>query len=159
MALDLECRRMAMGERKRSIRTVGAVAASARVLAIILGLLGLAVRPTGGQAAGGVSAEGGPRFRVDGPDADPFGRGEGYPLCKGFEYAREQRCRIGAFSHFDQLFPSRTIKAPAAPTRLGRAAVEPAISYTYNGPRQTIDQYPDKHPVTGFLIAKGRSEE
>src|SRR5262252_9513607 len=115
MALDLECRRMAMDAWKRSIRTVGAVAASAGVLAIVLGLLVLAVRPMGGQAAGGVSAEGGPRFRADGPDADSFGRGEGYPICKGPEYAR-QRCRIGAFSHFDQLFPSRTIKAPAAPT-------------------------------------------
>jgi len=105
MALDLECRRMAMDAWKRSIRTVGAVAASAGVLAIVLGLLVLAVRPTGGQAAGGVSAEGGPRFRVDGPDADSFGRGEGYPVCKGFEYGQRQRCRIGAFSHFDQLFP------------------------------------------------------
>src|SRR5580765_5762817 len=109
MALDLECRRMAMGAWKRSIRTVAAVAASAGVLAIVLGLLVLDVRPAGGQASGGVSAEGGPRFRVDGPDADSFGRGEGYPVCKGFEYARleyaRQRCRIGAFSHFDQLFP------------------------------------------------------
>ena len=32
-----------------------------------------------------------------------------------------------------------------------------AISYTYNGQRQTIDQYLDKHPVTGLLIAKGDS--
>src|SRR5215813_1180341 len=127
MALDLECRRMAMGAWKRSIRTVGAVAASAGVLAIVLGLLVLAVRPPGGLAAGGASAEGGPRFRLDGPDADAFGRVEGYPVCRGLEYAQRQRCRIGAFSHFDQLFPSRTIKAPAPPTRLGRAAVEPAI--------------------------------
>src|SRR5262249_45903353 len=155
--LTSKCRRMAMGEWKRSIRTVGAVTASAGVLAIVLGPLVLAVRPTGGQAAGGVSAEGGPRVRADGPDADSFGRAEGYPVCKGFEYAQRQRCRIGAFSHFDQLFPSRTIKAPAAPTRLGRAAVEPAFIYTYNGQRQTIDQYLDKHPVTGFLIAKGDS--
>ena len=69
-----------MGAGKRSIRTVGAVAAGAGVLAIVLGLLVLAV------------------------------------------------CRIGAFSHFDHLFPSRTIKAPAAPTRLGRATVEPVAS-------------------------------
>src|SRR5215470_3656026 len=80
---------MAMGAWKRSIRTVGAVTASAGVLAIVLGLLVLAVRPTGGQAAGGVIAEGGPRFRVDGPDADSFGRGEGYPVCKGSEYAQK----------------------------------------------------------------------
>ena len=123
------------------------------VLAIVLGLLTLTVPPTAGQTGSEVGAEGGPRFRVDGPDADAFGRGEGYPVCK----EREQRCRIGVYSHFDQLFPSRTIRAPAAPTRLGRAAMEPAISYTYNGQRQTIDQYLDKHPVTGFLIAKGDS--
>src|SRR5262252_5669188 len=112
MALDLECRRMAMGAWKRTIRTVGVVAASAGVLAIVLGLLVLAVRPPGGQAAGEVSAEGGPRFREDGPDADSFGRGEGYPICKSSEYGGKERCRIGAYSHFDQLFPSRTIKAP-----------------------------------------------
>ena len=63
-----------MGAWKRSIRTVGVVAASPGVLAIVLGLLPLAVRPPGGQAAG-VSTEGGPRFRMDGPDADSFGRG------------------------------------------------------------------------------------
>ena len=38
-----------MGAWKRSIRTVGAVAASAGVLAIVLGLLVAAVRHTGGQ--------------------------------------------------------------------------------------------------------------
>src|SRR5262249_56472772 len=99
-------------------------------------------RTRGGQGAGGVIVEGGRRLRVDGPDANSFGRGEGFPVCKGLaeaflqrvavalpEYARE-RCRIGAFSHFDQLFPARTIRAPAAPARLGRATVEPAINYT-----------------------------
>ena len=89
-----------MGAWKRSIRTVGAVVASAGVLAIVLGLLVLAVRPTGGQAAGEVSAEGGPRFRVDGPDADSFGRGEGYPVCKGPEPSRalprRSGCRVAA---------------------------------------------------------------
>ena len=35
--------------------------------------------------------------------------------------------------------------------------MEPAINYTYNGQRQTIDQYLDKHPVTALLIAKGDS--
>src|SRR5258705_10367872 len=115
MALDLECRRMAMGAWKRSIRTVGAVAASAGVLAIVLGLLVLAVRPTGGQAAGGGSAEGGPRVRGDGPDADSFGRGGGYPICNGPQEAR-QRCRSGAVSPFDQPFPSPHLQAPAGTT-------------------------------------------
>src|SRR5215510_2350087 len=117
MALDLECRRMAMGAWKRSIRPVGAVAASAGVLAIVLGLLVLAVRPTGGQAAGGVSAEGGPRFRVDGPDADSFGRGEGYPICKSSEYVGKQRFLIRP-PRRSTLFPhTRPFKPPVPEVR------------------------------------------
>src|SRR5258705_3320545 len=98
MALDLECRRMAMGAWKRSIRTVGAVAASAGVLAIVLGLLVLAVRPTGGQAAGGASAEGGPRFRVAGAATGSIALAEGCPILHR-PYEARQRCRIRALCH------------------------------------------------------------
>jgi hypothetical protein len=31
----------------------------------------------------------GPRFRADGPNADEFGRKEGYPSCKGIAYVDE----------------------------------------------------------------------
>ena len=37
----------------------------------------------------------GPHFRADGPNADEFGRKEGYPRCKGLEYVDETRCRVG----------------------------------------------------------------
>ena len=54
----------------------------------------------------------GPRFRTDGPNADTFGQKEGYPRCKGLEYVDQLHCRVGAFSHYDTLFPARTITAP-----------------------------------------------
>jgi hypothetical protein len=67
----------------------------------------------------------GPRFRADGPNADDFGRKDGYPSCEGFAYIEETRCRVGALSHYDTLFPARTIAAPKQPIQLARAATEP----------------------------------
>src|SRR5262245_59309609 len=121
------------------------LAAGAGALAIAIGALGPAAGPVATRTAAAVDGQGGPRFRADGPEAGAFGRSEGYPPCQGFDYAREQRCRVGALSHFDLLFPSRTIKASGAPVRLGRADAEPRLSYTYAGQRWTIDQYLDKH--------------
>lgn len=108
-------------------------------------------------AAQGPAGPAGPRFRADGKEADALGRKDGYPPCRGAEYVAQQRCRIGAFSHFDTLFPARTITKPKTPARLDRAASEPSIRYEYAGQSFTLDQYLDLHPVTGFLIAKGNS--
>ena len=146
-----------MTERRGWIRSLPAALLRAAVFAIVLGALAAAFWLTVAQARADSGASAGPRFRADGPEAESFERSEGYPPCKGLTYVREQRCRIGAFSHFDVLFPSRTIKASGAPSRLGRAAAEPSIRYAYGGQSLTIDHYIDKHPVTGFLIAKGDS--
>ena len=97
----------------------------------------------------------GPRFRPDGRDADAYGRRDRYPACSKNDYVTKQRCRVGAFSHFDTLFPTRTIAAPKAPSRLARAPTEPNIRYTYLGQSSTLDGYLDRQPITGFLIAKG----
>jgi CubicO group peptidase (beta-lactamase class C family) len=96
----------------------------------------------------------GPRFRADGPNADEFGRKEGYPSCKGIAYVHEARCRVGALSHYDTLFPARTITAPKQPAPLARAASEPAIRYRSAGVDLTLDDYLNRQPVTGLLIAK-----
>lgn len=101
------------------------------------------------------SASDGPRIRADGPDAEAFGQKEGYPACRAFAYLTEQRCRVGSFSQFDSQLRSRTIAAPRTASRLSRAAGEPSISYRYIGQSFTLDQYLDRHPVTGLLIAKG----
>jgi CubicO group peptidase (beta-lactamase class C family) len=106
-------------------------------------------------AGDAVAQSSGPRFRPDGRDADAYGRGDGYPSCTRIEYSEKQRCRVGAFSHFDTLFPSRTIAAPRASSRLARAPSEPTIRYTYLGQSWTLDDYLNRQPITGFLIAKG----
>lgn len=102
-----------------------------------------------------VSSEAGPRYRADGKNADAYGRNEGYPACTGMAYVREDRCRVWALSHFDTVFPARIIAAPKTPSVLARAASEPSISYTFAGQTLTLDQYLERQPVTGFLIAKG----
>jgi CubicO group peptidase (beta-lactamase class C family) len=106
-------------------------------------------------AQGASVAQGaGPRFRPDGPNADEFGRKEGYPSCKGLAYIDETRCRVGALSRYDTLFPARTIAAPKQPVQLARAPNEPVIRFSFGGENLTLDDYLDRRPVTGFLIAK-----
>jgi CubicO group peptidase (beta-lactamase class C family) len=96
----------------------------------------------------------GPRFRADGPNADVWGQKEGYPSCKGIEYIDRLHCRVGALSRYDTLFPARTITAPKQSVPLARAASEPVIRYSFGGLELTLDDYLNRQPVTGFLIAK-----
>ncbi len=124
-------------------------------LALIVCAASLAPGPTTAQTSAVPGSAAGPRFRADGPDADAYGRSEGYPSCTGLAYIREEHCRVGAFSDFDKLFPSRTIATSKSPAPLRRAASEPGIRYTHAGQRRTLDDYLDARPVTGFLIAKG----
>jgi CubicO group peptidase (beta-lactamase class C family) len=95
-----------------------------------------------------------PRFRADGPNADEFGQKEGYPSCKGIDYVDQTRCRVGALSRYDTLFPARTITAPKQSVTLARAASEPVIRYGFAGLELTLDDYLNRQPVTGLLIAK-----
>lgn len=96
-----------------------------------------------------------PRFRADGPDADRYGRLEGYPACAGTAFVRETRCRVGAFSRFDTLFPARTLAPSAQPVAFRRAAREPEVRYVYAGEERTLAQYVERSAVTGFLVAHG----
>jgi CubicO group peptidase (beta-lactamase class C family) len=95
-----------------------------------------------------------PRFRADGPAADEFGQKEGYPSCKGIDYVDQKRCRVGALSRYDTLFPARTITAPKQSVPLARAAKEPDIQYAFAGLKLTLDDYLNRQPVTGLLIVK-----
>jgi CubicO group peptidase (beta-lactamase class C family) len=109
--------------------------------------------PTLAQANPSVS-KAGPHFRADGPQAQAYGMGEEYPHCKGLAFINENRCRVGAFSHFDELFPTRTIAAAKTASPLQRAPCEPSIHYAFADKKRTLEQYLDRRPITGFLIAK-----
>jgi len=122
-------------------------------LAFMLDALGLDSGRAFAQAA--AAPQGAvPRFREDGPNADEFGRKEGYPSCKGIAYVYWPRCRVGALSRYDTLFPARTISAPMQPFPLARAASEPVIRYRFDGLDLTLDDYLNRQPVTGLLVAK-----
>jgi CubicO group peptidase (beta-lactamase class C family) len=109
-------------------------------------------------AQGAAAIQGaGPRFREDGPKADEFGWKEGYPSCEGIAYIDNTRCRVGAFSRYDTLFPARTIPAVKEPVQLARATSELVIRYGFAGLDLTLDDYLNRHPVTGLLIAKDNS--
>lgn len=123
--------------------------------AVAMALTASAQMPTDAQTLLGQPGDPGPRFRIDGPEADAYGRKQGYPACTGLTYRRDLGCRVGALSQFDTLFPARTIAAPRLPSPLNRAAREPDIRYAWTGETRTLDAYLDTHPVTGFLIAKG----
>jgi CubicO group peptidase (beta-lactamase class C family) len=98
-------------------------------------------------------AQAGPTFRADGPNAELYGQARGYPACRAFHF--ETACRVGAFSDFAALFPSRAIATSAAPSPLTRAAREPQVTYEFEGERRTLDDYLNARPATGLLIARG----
>lgn len=97
----------------------------------------------------------GQHMRADGPDAEAYGQKHGYPPCTALNYLSEQRCLVGALSHFDTLFPSRPVGAPAHASPLARAPQETVVRYSYNGKTVTLDDYLNRRPVSGFLIARG----
>lgn len=97
----------------------------------------------------------GPSFRADGPDAERYGSREGFPACRGTEYVGDLRCRVGAFSRFDTLFPARVIAPSPHPVPFRRAGREAEVRYVFGGEERTLAQYLARRPVTGFLIARG----
>jgi CubicO group peptidase (beta-lactamase class C family) len=119
----------------------------------MLDALCLESHPAFAQEASAVQGAG-PRFRDDGPNADAFGRNEGYPTCEGIAYIDNTRCRVGAFSRYDTLFPARIIPALKQPVQLARAASELVLRYGFAGLDLTLDDYLNRQPVTGLLIAK-----
>jgi hypothetical protein len=97
------------------------------------------------------SASSAPRFAADGPNAHKYGASEGYPVKAIFRTP----FFVGMFSHYDQIFEGRTIRRAATPSRLSRAAAEPALRYKYQTKTFTLDDYLARNPTTGLLVARG----
>jgi CubicO group peptidase (beta-lactamase class C family) len=96
-----------------------------------------------------------PQFRTGGPEAVMYGQPRGYPRCEGLTYIDDFGCRVGAFSDFGTLFPSRVVRAPPQASPLKRAPRELAVRYNHEGRSRTLDDYLDQWPATGVLIARG----
>lgn len=121
-------------------------------------LAGLAATCAAGLAAptASVAAEDnvGPVFSPTGPNAELYGAAENYPLrdpSLPFTPGNPltPKYRVGAFSHFDQLFPTRQIKRAATTWQFTRASAETSDPF-----RARVTDYLSRNPVTGLLIAK-----
>src|SRR5258708_32059141 len=69
----------------------------------------------------------GPVFSSSGPDAELYGAAEGFPIADrslpiqpGNPY--QPKYRVGAFSHFDEIYPTRRIARPETPWTFKRSA-------------------------------------
>lgn len=94
----------------------------------------------------------GPIFSDTGPDASIYGAEAGYPTGSRATTTQLDHL-VGVYSHFDEIFPSRRIRAATDRWSFKRRP-EPPIEYTFDSQRLTIADYLKRNPVTGLLIAK-----
>ncbi len=100
------------------------------------------------------SAATGPVFSTTGPDAAAYGAAEGFPL--GTRGTTDQVQHLVAFySRFDDLIASGIVIRAAVPWSFRRASSEPKIAYEFQSNRYTLEDYLNRNPTTGLLIAKG----
>jgi len=96
----------------------------------------------------------GPVFSPSGPNAEFYGAAENYPVrdpALGFVPGNplKPKYRVGAFSHYAELFPTRLVKHAATPWQFKRAPAEMTEPF-----RGRVTDYLSRRPVTGLLIAK-----
>src|SRR6476660_152443 len=88
----------------------------------------------------------GPVFSGTGPDAAAYGETAGFPIGTRAT-ASERGNLVGTYSHFDELFPSRSVGRSSAPWLFKRAP-EPTVSYNFRSDRLSIDDYLSHNPTT-----------
>jgi CubicO group peptidase (beta-lactamase class C family) len=99
----------------------------------------------------------GPSFSPIGPNAELYGASEGYPLRDIIDARRkgdpwEPKYRVAAFTHLDQIYPTRLIEEAATPWAFKCSTAE--VHYDFRGDRLSLADYVARNPVTGLLIAK-----
>src|SRR4051794_31272846 len=117
-------------------------------------LAGLAATAAAGVVPADAEDAGGPVFSPSGPKAEYYGAAENYPIkdtALGFVPGNplQPKYRVGAFSHFAELFPARTVSRAATPWQFKRAPA--AITDPF---RERVTFYLSRNSVTGLLIAK-----
>jgi len=96
----------------------------------------------------------GPVFSSSGPDAERYGAASDYPVPDSVR-ARWQgnpwhpADRVGAFTHLDEIYPTRLVKHAETPWIFKRALADMSESF-----RSEVTGYLARNPVTGLLIAK-----
>lgn len=99
----------------------------------------------------------GPEFSPSGPNAELYGEAEGYPVADRSLSVQpgdphELKYRVGAYSHFDEIYPTRRIKRAARPWLFKRFKAD--IRYSFRGNTSSVAEYLSRNPVTGLLIRR-----
>src|SRR5690348_15698815 len=99
----------------------------------------------------------GPTYSATGPNAELYGADEGYPLPDVMEARRrgdpwEPKYRVAAFSHLDQIYPTRGVERAGTPSKFKCSTAE--IYYDFRGSRFSLADYRARNAITGLLIAK-----
>src|SRR2546427_5445991 len=136
--------------------TMKAVAAACTLVSLLAGCAAPGAPGARDGIASGSSAASAPapRFAPSGPDAEDYGASDGYPTGDRTSFFRTPFL-VGSHSQLDQVFEGRLVRRAATPSRLGRAASEPAIQYYYQGAAADLYRYLSRHPATGLLVARG----
>jgi CubicO group peptidase (beta-lactamase class C family) len=96
----------------------------------------------------------GPVFHAGGPDAAKYGQAEGYPKAGSHDDADSQKYLVRSSSHFDEAFPTHTVVHGRATWNFRRAEKAPDIRYDFEQHSYTLNDYLDRVPATGLLIAR-----
>jgi len=90
------------------------------------------------------------------PDEAVLGKAQGYPVCPT-GVPTNQACLVGALSHFDKLYPARTVDKGPVARPLKRAEKEPPIIWRTRkaGEPKTIDDFLATNRNTGLLVLQG----
>ncbi|MGC1561582.1 MAG: serine hydrolase [Bradyrhizobium sp.] len=117
-------------------------------------LAGLAASSLVGPARALGEDGAGPTFSPSGPNAEFYGANENYPMRdSGLPFTPgnplSPKYRVGAFSHFDELFPTRQVQRATSPSTLKRDHAEMSEPL-----RVRVNDYLARNPVTGLLIAR-----
>ena len=99
----------------------------------------------------------GPVFHPGGPEAKRYGQAEGYPvpakkLAVSTGNPWSPQYRVGAFSHLDAIYPTRSITHAAVPWVFKRADAD--INFTLAGQKTSLSAYLTANPITGLLLLK-----
>ena len=102
----------------------------------------------------------GPVFNASGPDAERYGAADGYPVQDPALLGHpgeptDVKYRVGLYSHFDEAYPVHRVGHSAAPWCF--AYDHAAINYRYKGHSYSLEDYLNRRPVTGLLVAKDRT--
>ena len=126
---------------------VRVVVCSFASIGTLLGFLGVTAAQEPQKPAAG------PVFSTTGPDAAAYGAAEGYPL--GTKATIDEvRHLVASYSRFDDLFMSGIVMRAEETWSFQRAPTEPRIAYDFQSNRYTLEEYLNRNPSTGLLIAK-----